>query len=277
MNDNKQIQVAGESRGLNYDDPRVRETIRQTVAVGATDAELAMFLELAKSTGMNPFKKEIWFIKVGNRPQIMTGINGFLSIANSHIQFDGMTVEVDSDDDPKKAVCKVYRKDRKFPAEGVALLKEYRKDTPIWKQMPRVMLTKVAKSIALREAFPQELGGLNTAEEMPPEFSEPRAVPQSIADKVKPADTWEPTTKPMRASGEYWYDLSKISDDKRAAAIEYADGEGAAIDPDTGLYLSKVPLKKLHKAQVAAPQKGPPADTEDDIPESWKSNSAGAA
>jgi len=158
---------------LDYSDKAVINTLKQTVAIGATDAEFAMFSEFCKSTGLNPFKKEIWFIKAGGRVQIMTGINGFLAIANSHPQYDGLEidVEVDQQGNPLKAVCKVYRKDRGRPSIGIALMKEFVKPTPIWKQMPSVMLTKVAKSIALREAFPQELNGMYTAEEMPSEYS----------------------------------------------------------------------------------------------------------
>ncbi|NCX94150.1 MAG: hypothetical protein EBX40_05705, partial [Gammaproteobacteria bacterium] len=152
------------NHALDWNDNNVIATLRHTVAGGLNDAEFLLFAEHCKATGLNPFKREVWAIKAGGRLQVMTGINGFLAIANAHPQFDGMEVEVDFDEAPTKAICKVYRKDRKFPAVGVALMKEYGKDTPIWRQMPRVMLTKVAKSIAIREAFPQELNGLYTEE-----------------------------------------------------------------------------------------------------------------
>lgn len=181
---------------LDYNDPEMVKTLKATVAVGATDAEFAMFAGLAKSTGLNPFKREIWFIKTpgytkkdGTRTdakvQIMTGILGFLAIANSHPQYDGMECDVErgKDGKPIKAVAKVYRKDRRFPAVAEAIWTEdsqptesYHGKPTIWGKMPSVMLAKVAKSRALREAFPQELGGLYTQEEMPAEYSiEPQA------------------------------------------------------------------------------------------------------
>lgn len=156
---------------IDYNDQKMIATIKGTVAKDATPEEFVMFMELCKASGLNPFKREVWFIKAGGRAQIMTGIGGFMAIANSHPMYDGMVVEVDDDENPTKATCSVYRKDRKFPSVGVALMKEYRKSGPTWQQMPRVMLTKVAKSIAIREAFPQELNGLYTAEEMPEEYS----------------------------------------------------------------------------------------------------------
>lgn len=165
---------------IKYDDPKVIETLKQTVAINATDAEFGMFAAFCKSTGLNPFKKEIWFIKAGGRVQLMTGINGYWQIANSHPQFDGAeTGMIDKAGEWVKSVpgadfvgawCKIYRKDRRIPMEGEAFLSDYRKSSPLWQNSPRIMIKKVAQSIALRQAFPQELNGLYTAEEMPQEF-----------------------------------------------------------------------------------------------------------
>jgi len=177
-------------------------TLRNTVAPGLTDSEFALFAEIVKSTGLNPVTKEVWAIKAGGRLQLMTGINGFLRIANSHPMFDGMEVEFDKEGDRiVAATAKVYRKDRRFPAVATAFMAEYGKPTPIWKQMPSVMLAKCAKSLAIREAFVQELGGLYTQEEMPAECAPPRAttIPQEalivsektgrvIGTKVEPAE-----------------------------------------------------------------------------------------
>lgn len=149
-----------------------KRLLLNTVAKGATEAEFEMFIEFCKSTGLNPFKKEIWFIKTGAGVQMMTGINGFLTIANNHPQFDGMTVKIDEQDGKLvSATCTVYRKDRKYPSEATVYYSEYAKNSPIWRQMPRMMLQKVAKSVALREAFPQELGGLYTEEEMSDDYA----------------------------------------------------------------------------------------------------------
>ena len=207
---NNEIMVT-QSLAIDYANREVVQTLKATVAQGLNEPEFRLFVDYCKSTGLNPFKKEVWAIKAGGRLQIMTGINGFLTIANKNPMFDGLECSVDDDENPTKAICKVYRKDRKYPSEGVAMIKEYYKKTPIWDQMPRVMLTKVAKSIALREAFPQELGSLYAQEEMPPEYRapsveviRPAAVPvQAVADAV-----YEPETEVNElpeASGEVYY------------------------------------------------------------------------
>lgn len=218
---------------IDYANREVVQTLKATVAQGLNEPEFRLFVDYCKSTGLNPFKKEVWAIKAGGRLQIMTGINGFLTIANKNPAFDGLECSVDDDENPTKAICKVYRKDRKYPSEGVAMIKEYYKKTPIWDQMPRVMLTKVAKSIALREAFPQELGSLYAQEEMPPEYRapaveiiRPAAAPiETVADAV-----YEPETEVEEQSETteevYYYKLWPKMDgfDVWKAKIKQAGG-----------------------------------------------------
>lgn len=157
---------------IEYQDPEMLNVLRNTIAKDATNDEFKMFVEFCKATGLNPFKKEIWFIKVRGQIQIMTGINGFYTIANSHPQFDGIENEiVENNGKILKAVSKVYRKDRRIPSKAEAYFAEYGKTTGTWVSMPRVMLSKCAESMALRKAFPQELNGLYTQEEMPSQYA----------------------------------------------------------------------------------------------------------
>ena len=222
---------------INYDDNKIIETLTNTVALGATKEEFAIFVQLCKATGLNPFKKEVWFIKAGGRAQIMTGLNGYLAIANRHPQFDGMEIDiaVDESGSPVKATAKVYRKDRKFPSTGIALWKEWQKPTPIWKEKPSVMLAKVAKSIAIREAFALELAGTYTEEEMPADFA---------ATKVIPAETSE------RAKLQWIYDLTGVAQENIESAVRYCQDNGAIWNGDRGVYVSETRLTRLDKYQV---------------------------
>jgi hypothetical protein len=145
--------------------------------------------------------------QIQGKAQIMVGINGFHAIANSHQLYDGLEVGMIGKggeylpltyptNDYIGAWCKVYRKDRRIPVEGVAFMAEYGKGKvdakydSVWKSMPRVMIQKCAESVALRKAFPQELNGVYSDAEMPLEYSQPTAtvVPPQLQSVVKPAD-----------------------------------------------------------------------------------------
>ena len=239
------------------------QALRNTVAPGLTEPEFMLFAEMCRATGLNPATKEIWAIKAGGRLQLMTGINGFLKIANSHPAFDGM--EVSHEWDGKQLISctvKVHRKDRKFPAIATAYMAEYCKPSPIWKQMPSVMLAKCAKSLAIREAFIQELGGLYTAEEMPSSFAAP--IPQApeghevvvsaktgevLGFKAESAtiDGLEPIKAPEKPATRRvptYYDISRMDEAKKVKAAAYLrDCEAKHIYGD--VYRSPIKLERL--------------------------------
>lgn len=174
---------------LDFNDKSFLKTIRDTVASGATNEEFQMFVETCKSTGLNPIKKEVWFIKAGGRVQIMTGVNGYRAFANSHPEYDGSEEQLLTNDKGAVigAICKVYRKDRRFPAVATALISEFGKASPIWKQMPSIMIAKCAESLAIRKAFPTELNGTYTVEEMPQTYD----MPLQLEESQQPTPTRE--------------------------------------------------------------------------------------
>lgn len=192
-----------DSLSINYEDTKIMQTLQRTVARDTSPEEYWIFANYCKATGLNPLKNEIWCIKTSQRLQLMTGINGYLAIANRHPQFDGMqTIINEQGNKIVSATCRVWRKDRKHPHEATAYFEEFRKNSPTWSSMPRKMIEKVAKCHALREAFPQEMNGLYTEEEMPPEYAAPKQV------EVKP--------EPKREQGEpYMYLLPSMTPDKQ--------------------------------------------------------------
>ena len=159
--------------GHDIDSSEARKLLINTVAKNASNEEFAMFREMCRATGLNPFQRQIWFIKTNSGVQMMTGINGYYHVANSYPEYDGIEVETveDKAGGPLKSVAKVWRKDRKHPSIGIARWEEFSKSYGNWKSMPFYMLEKCAEAIALRKAFPQKLSGIYTEEEMPHEFS----------------------------------------------------------------------------------------------------------
>ena len=148
-----------------------------------TDKELKLFLELCKAQRLNPFLREAYLIKFGNDANIITGKDVFLKRARANESFRGFKagIIVQSERGIEKREgtfylkgqenlvggwASVYIKDWDVPFDHTVALTEFNKGTATWKNMPAVMIRKVALVQALREAFPDDLSQLYAAEEM---------------------------------------------------------------------------------------------------------------
>ena len=162
-----------------YDNADIVATIKQTVCKGATDAQLRMFLEVCKRTGLDPFLKEIWY--VAEKGLIMAARDGYLRVANENPQFDGIETRVTRDEKniPIKAVCTVWRKDRTHPVICEAYYNEYRKSSPVWTQYPSAMISKVAEVLALKRSF--AINGVVSEEEIGNDGAGSREAAQAVA------------------------------------------------------------------------------------------------
>ena len=142
------------------------DTIKQTVARGANDAQLALFLQTCRSRGLDPFVKQVYFTPQG----IIVSIDGLRAIAERTAAYAPGATRYEYDENKSLVAAfvsvKKYVNGTWFDVEESAFYEEYRGTSPIWKKMPRVMLAKCAEARALRRAFSSDLSGLYAAEEM---------------------------------------------------------------------------------------------------------------
>lgn len=157
-------------------------TLKQTICKGATDPELKLFCAVCQRTGLDPFTRQIYWIP-GKGP--MTSVDGFRVVSERSGQYQGMVAPQWCGPDGQwrdvwleqapPAACRVgvYRKGFREAVFAVATWKGYAQTSGQWSKNGPNMLAKCAESLARRMAFPQELSGLYTSEEMNADNEEP--------------------------------------------------------------------------------------------------------
>jgi phage recombination protein Bet len=232
------------------------DLIKRTVAAGATNDELSVFLNQAKRMGLDPLSKQIYFQKFKTkegRPERMTiivAIDGYRLIAartGLYAGSDDAVFEYNEKNEIIRALVTVYRiaKGIRCPFTASARWEEYCPPPPkdhMWNKMPFTMLAKVAEALALRKAFPAELSGTYTSEEMEqagssqahiinPETGEIlKSSAQKLVEKIKEPDE---TTKIIAA-----FSLLGISKEEIERIVECSI-EKADINILRALYASK--------------------------------------
>lgn len=207
--------------------PNQRAALQQLGVDNASDADLAVFFHHAQRTGLDPFAKQIYMIERQGKWTIQTGIDGFRLIARRTVDRTGESFGQKPDmwcgkdgqwrdvwlesTPPAAAKHTVVRNGEEFTA--VAIFDSYagrKRDgnlNSMWSSQGPHMIAKCAEALALRKAFPQDLSGLYTADEMgqaenqqaivnPSQHARPRT--QRQRRQVAPASAPGPT-------GRDWY------------------------------------------------------------------------
>lgn len=185
----------GSGSGLDFSKDQVQLIKRQICTPKnreATGDELALFIGQAKRTGLDPFSRQIyavfrWDSRVGGEKMtIQASIDGLRLIAERSGQYLGQEGPFWRDEEsdwsdvwlkssPPLAAKVVVRRlvgGHVSETPAVAHWSEYvvtdkgGKPSRMWAEKSALMLAKCAESLALRKAFPNDMSGLYTAEEM---------------------------------------------------------------------------------------------------------------
>ena len=179
----------------NYTSEMV-QTIKDTVAQGATDSELVMFLKVAHDYDLDPFLGQVYFAKMKNTPTIMAGRDGFRKIAKKKPNFkkcQSMAVYENDDFVMEMSFGKITNITHKFTHKdrGKVLgayavltttddehlvswadITEYDTNKNAWQTYKSAMIKKVAETEVYKNFA--DISGLQAEESMPAAFAKER-------------------------------------------------------------------------------------------------------
>lgn len=187
--------------------------LNQIGVQNASPGDLAVFLNYAQRTGLDPFSRQIYMIgrwsKNGTKWTIQTSIDGLRIVAQRSGDYAGQAgpefcgadgIWRDnwvSKEPPAAARIGVLRKGFDQPLWAVAYYDEYvqtdkdGKATQMWREKPRLMLAKCAEALALRKAFPNDLAGLYVEDEMGQADSHPTQPASEPVQQITDTETGE--------------------------------------------------------------------------------------
>jgi len=173
--------MSNEIQKSDLDDEKKIDILRKTICNGLNNEELGLFLHVCKRSGLDPFSRQIHPVKRGGKGgekmTIQTGIDGYRLIAERtgrYMPGKPYSFEYRNGSQVHSATAYVKKMDSKGDWHEIAhtvYMDEYMvsyngQPSNMWKTKPHVMLGKCAEAAVLRKAFPADLSGLYTQEEM---------------------------------------------------------------------------------------------------------------
>lgn len=174
-----------QSQDIDIFDEKRLQMVRDKFANGAPQDEFDLFIEVCRSRNLDPLTRQVYLIprydsREGKKVwSIQTSIDGYRSIADRTGAYagsdeatfveTGKKIGEPAKVRPDTATVTVWKMVQgvRCPFTATARWDEYfQEKSPLWGRMPHTMLAKCAESLALRKAFPVQLGGMYTTEEM---------------------------------------------------------------------------------------------------------------
>jgi phage recombination protein Bet len=201
------------------------ELVKRTVASGATDAELKLYLYDCQRQGVHPLDRLLHFTKRGGKYVPVTSIDLMRIRAAETDEYAGSddACFLGGGDYPTSATVTVWRlvQGQRYAFTATARWAEYKPDQNDfqWRKMPHTMLAKCAEALALRKGFPRQLAGLYAREELDQATERSAAVDPNTGE-VFDAENGNGTPKP--AGYDDWLADMDATADEGTAALRQA-------------------------------------------------------
>jgi phage recombination protein Bet len=240
--------------------PEQTQLIATTIAPGCSSDELRLFAYACQRTGLDPFSKQIYAIKRGGKMTIQAGIDGLRAIAERTGELDGSHTEWCGDDGqwadvwisakpPAAAKTTIWRKGSSHPFIGVARFADYNAGQGLWSKMPAAMIAKCSEALALRKAFPANLSGVYSTDEM--EQAEVQPVTVTAAPALPAGDA------KLFAAGKAAIAKAKTMDDLAKVTTRMEARKGDLSDEQNEQLMQ---LALSREAELTAPAEEDPFD-----------------
>jgi phage recombination protein Bet len=260
-------------------DSKLFQTLkRQLFPADTTDEEAAINIRFCIAQGLNPAAQDVYFARVQGKLKNMTSIDYLRARAEATGEYEGQTLPQFCGKDGKwselwlaaaplyAAKIGVYRKGWREPLQVIALYAFYvvpgsRMWTP---ERCSFQLAKCAEALALRKAFPKQLGHLYAPEEMeqaertkaePAEEKRARLMrgfeedAEKMLRRADPPPLAAPSTETSPFAGEEKEEETFGDDD---SPINQIADKGAAT-AGANLFRSPAPTEREDTPSAAAP------------------------
>jgi len=229
------------------------DLLKDTIARGCTDGELALFVQTCNRLALDPFAKQIYLVKRWDNKlgrevaSHQVSIDGFRLIAERTGEYRGQTRPEWCGPDgvwrevwlvntpPAAARVGVHRQGFLEPLYRVARYSSYVQTNKggapshMWATMPEVLLSKCCEALALRAAFPNDLGGLYTPDEMgQASNTTPPSLPSGVVEVLELPD---PQDAPQRLAAPQGVVVPITSAQRPSEAPQGALEAQLGVDP----------------------------------------------